>query len=163
MGGEGPQAGHHVDGRDGRRVRRAWIANPFEIEHYLLAPMRVGPTLVGLLSVDYGRGAEPPAVDDVALVEAVAKLADLLLERDRLQRERAEARTNEMALRAANRRKDEFLGVASHELRTPLTGLRGSLQIMQHGQVGVESAPRAGATFWLALPLAAPDAAGRTP
>jgi signal transduction histidine kinase len=53
-----------------------------------------------------------------------------------------------LALREANRRMDQFLGLASHELRTPLTGLRGSLQIMQRrleraAAVEMENAPAA--------------------
>lgn len=32
-----------------------------------------------------------------------------------------------------------------------------------HGQVGVESRPDAGATFWLTLPLATPNDAERAP
>jgi signal transduction histidine kinase len=107
------------------------MANPFGIERYLLAPMRVGTALVGLLSVEYGRGGAGAAQEDTALVEAVATLAALVLERERLLREREEARASALALRDANRRMDAFLGLASHELRTPLTGLRGSLQVLQ--------------------------------
>lgn len=107
------------------------MANPFGIERYLLAPMRVGPALVGLLAVEYGRGSMGDTQEDAALVDAVATLAALVLERERLLREREEARASALALRDANRRMDAFLGLASHELRTPLTGLRGSLQVLQ--------------------------------
>ncbi len=44
-------------------------------------------------------------------------------------RERAEARANELALREANRRMDEFLGMTSHELKTPLTSIKGNTQL----------------------------------
>ena len=36
---------------------------------------------------------------------------------------------NELALREANRRMDEFLGIVSHELRTPLTTIKGNVQL----------------------------------
>jgi signal transduction histidine kinase len=54
-----------------------------------------------------------------------------VLERERLQREREEARSNELALREANRRMDEFLGIAGHEMRTPLTTIIGNVQLVQ--------------------------------
>ena len=47
----------------------------------------------------------------------------------RIEREREEARANELALREANRRMDEFLGIVSHELRTPLTTIKGNIQL----------------------------------
>jgi two-component system CheB/CheR fusion protein len=50
---------------------------------------------------------------------------------ERLAREARLART-EQALREADRRKDEFLGMLSHELRNPLGPIRGSLYILDH-------------------------------
>ena len=41
-----------------------------------------------------------------------------------------ERRRFEVALREANRRMDEFLGIASHELKTPLTSIKGYIQLM---------------------------------
>ena len=106
------------------------MVNPFGIERYLLAPMRVGTALVGMLSLDYGPdfSREP---GDAPLVEGVAGLAALVLERERLQQEREEARSNALALREANRRMDEFLGIAGHEMRTPLTSITANLQLAQ--------------------------------
>src|SRR5206468_11937321 len=49
--------------------------------------------------------------------------------RERLLRERENARANELALREANRRMDEFLGMTSHELKTPLTSIKGNTQL----------------------------------
>ena len=51
-------------------------------------------------------------------------------ERKRLEREREETHANEVALREADRRQDEFLGDISHEFRTPLTSLQGYMQLL---------------------------------
>lgn len=103
--------------------------NPYGIRVMLAAPMCLGRQLVGLLTLDYGGAEHEYTPDDLALAGAVAKLAGLVIERERLLRERAEARANEIALREANRRMDEFLGIASHELKTPLAAMKGNIQL----------------------------------
>ncbi|HXX78209.1 MAG TPA: ATP-binding protein, partial [Ktedonobacteraceae bacterium] len=60
---------------------------------------------------------------------AILEINRDITERDRIQREREEARANELALRQANQRMDEFLGIVSHELRTPLTTIKGNVQL----------------------------------
>jgi len=95
----------------------------------LIAPMLVGDQLVGILSLDYGKEEHAYSAEETALAGAVAKLAGLVIERERLLYERAKARANELALREANRRMDEFLGIAGHELRTPLTSIKGNIQL----------------------------------
>lgn len=54
---------------------------------------------------------------------------NLLLERERVAREEAEA---------ANRTKDEFLAVLSHELRTPLNPILGWVKLLQTGQLDAQ-------------------------
>lgn len=103
--------------------------NPYNVHTMLIAPMSVGNQLVGLLSLDYGGTEHEYTGDELALTKAVAKLAALVIERERLLRERANARANELALREANRRMDEFLGMTSHELKTPLTSIKGNTQL----------------------------------
>lgn len=103
--------------------------NPYNIHTMLIIPMIIGEQLVGLLSLDHGGQEHVYDTDEIALAKAVAKLAALVIERDRLLRERAEARANELALREANRRMDEFLGMTSHELKTPLTSIKGNTQL----------------------------------
>ena len=51
------------------------------------------------------------------------------------------------ALREADRRKDEFLGVLSHELRNPLAPIRNSLFILDRAAPGGEQARRAQAVI----------------
>ena len=105
--------------------------NPFGLRTVLVAPLQVGQTLVGILSYDYGGAEHDYTAQEMALAGAVARLAALTIERERLLHERADAQASALALREANRRMDEFLSIASHELRTPLTGVRGSLQLAQ--------------------------------
>jgi len=54
-----------------------------------------------------------------------------ITESSQMTRRTEEARANALALREANRRMDEFLGIASHELKTPLTGLRMGIQLAE--------------------------------
>ncbi|MEO7002716.1 MAG: ATP-binding protein, partial [Ktedonobacterales bacterium] len=105
------------------------LPNPYGITTSLAAPMRIGDQVVGLLSLDYGGPPHDFTADEVALAGAVAQLGAVVLERERLLRERAQAQAQALALQEANRRMDEFLGVAGHELRTPLTTIKSNVQL----------------------------------
>lgn len=104
------------------------VYNPRSI---LFAPMSLGHEFMGLLSLDYDSEEHIYTDDEKALAGAVAKLAALVIEREQLLRESAEARANEIALRDANHRMNEFLGIASHELKTPITTIKGSTQLLE--------------------------------
>src|SRR3990172_11394643 len=54
--------------------------------------------------------------------------------------ERASA---EQALRDADRRKNEFLGVLTHELRNPLAPIRNAIHILRHAPEGSDQASHA--------------------
>jgi signal transduction histidine kinase len=98
----------------------------------ILVPMRVGETLVGVLRVDCGNGPDNfNCPNKQALAQAVARLGALVLERERLLRERAEAQASALAFREANAQMDTFLGMAGHELKTPLTSIKLSLQLAE--------------------------------
>jgi PAS domain S-box-containing protein len=112
------------------------IRSDYEFGEVALAPLRIGETLVGLLGLEkYGRakssGEQPYTQEETALIQATARLAALALEREHLLQERAEAQANAIALRAANRRMDEFLSIASHELKNPLAAVKGNVQLAE--------------------------------
>jgi PAS domain S-box-containing protein len=123
------------------------LPNPHHLQTLLLAPMHVGSDLVGVLNADFGGEAHTYTEQELRLVKTVARLGALVIERERLLRERAEAQANELALREANRLMDEFLGIASHELRTPLTTFSANVQIAERWveriQAAVEDGDRA--------------------
>ena len=97
----------------------------------LAAPLRLGDQLVGAMALGHEREPHVYTADEIALAQAVGQLAALVIERERLQQEREEARANALALREANRRMDEFMGIAAHELRTPLTSLLMNLDLLE--------------------------------
>ncbi len=103
--------------------------NPFGIRTVLIAPLRLGVEVMGALSLDYGGVDHVYTPEEITLAAAVAQLAALALERDRLQKEREEAPAAALALSETNQRMDEFLSIASHELKTPLTSIRGNVQL----------------------------------
>jgi signal transduction histidine kinase len=75
------------------------------------------------------------------LVGAVCVIHDQT-ERRRLEREREEARTNELATREVNRRMEQFLATAAHDTRTPLTATLGYVDLAQRQFQRLASAVR---------------------
>ena len=109
---------------------------PVERDYYgfsltMAVPLLSGNHLLGVMAVDYGTQEHYYTQQEIALARAVARLIALVIEREQLLTERAEARANEIALRDANHLKDEFIGIAGHELRTPLTTIKASVQLAQ--------------------------------
>ncbi|MGH2487557.1 MAG: PAS domain-containing protein, partial [Ktedonobacterales bacterium] len=110
------------------------IPNDYGVTAVLAAPMRAQGRLVGLLGLDFQSPGNQPhlfTAEEIQIAEAVARLGAVVLEHERLLRERAAARAEALALTEANRRMDEFLGIAGHELRTPLTTVKANLQLAE--------------------------------
>lgn len=102
--------------------------SPYNATFFLAVPMRFGERLVGLLILN-PRGELPRSTpQEIALAEATAKLGALVIEWERLLREREAAQASVEALHQTNQRMDAFLGLASHELKTPLTTVILGLQ-----------------------------------
>ncbi len=113
--------------------------NPYGVRQMLVVPMPIERQLVGLLALDYGGAEHAYTAQEIALAGAVAQLAALVIERERLLHERAEAEANALALREANRQMDAFMSMASHELKTPLTSVKLHLQLAQRRVRGLLS------------------------
>jgi signal transduction histidine kinase/CheY-like chemotaxis protein len=89
---------------------------------------------------DYSLRVEKTTSDEVGLLvdafnamvaEAGRRAAALESANASLQYEMVERRAAEDALKAADRRKDEFLATLAHELRNPLAPIRNGLHILQ--------------------------------
>jgi PAS domain S-box-containing protein len=59
-----------------------------------------------------------------------------------IKKAQLEVEERNQALREADRRKDEFLGMLSHELRNPLAPIRNSVHVLKHSEPGSERARR---------------------
>ncbi len=105
------------------------IYQTHHITSMLYAPMNLGDQLLGLILLDYGSADHDYTEEEKSIAKAIARLTTLVIERERLMREREEARASELALRESTRRMEEFLSIASHELRTPLTTIKGNTQL----------------------------------
>lgn len=114
---------------DANQTQVAHLLTSFGVRSVLVLPMRYGETLIGALALDYGLVDHHYTADEVALAGAAAQLGTLVVLRQRLLREREEARASAIALAESNRRMDAFLSIASHELKTPLTTIKANLQL----------------------------------
>ena len=106
--------------------------NLYRVRQSLLVPMFVQDRLVGLVGVDDDGTRHIYSPQEKALARGVAKLAALVIERQRLTQEQMEAQARELALQEVNRQKDAFLGIINHELKAPLTVVSTSVQFAQH-------------------------------
>ncbi len=106
--------------------------NPYHVSTFLTVPLRSGDHLTGLMMLDHDGIEHTYTEQELGLATAVGTLTAVVLERERLLRQREEARANELALREANRQMSEFLSVVSHELRTPLTSVSAYIQRCIH-------------------------------
>ncbi len=115
--------------------------------------------LVGVLSIGYRNLEYTSSPDDMTLLAWLARLASLLLQRERLLRERAEAQAHALALKETTERMDEFISIASHELRTPVTSIKSNIQLMLRR---VEREAAEGTANHAQYPAIRPDTLQRT-
>jgi signal transduction histidine kinase len=86
--------------------------------------------------------AAPMRGVDGRIVGVVADVRDVT-EHNRLEHERAAARADEQAARAANERMEAFVATAAHDLRSPLASTVGYLELAQNKTDQLAEAARA--------------------
>jgi signal transduction histidine kinase len=93
-----------------------------------LSPLRLGSQQVGALGIDHVTSRSRTSAERT-LFGGIEHLATLVLQRDRLLRERDEALARELTLQDNAQRMDEFLATAGHDLRSPLTAVVGTIDL----------------------------------
>ncbi len=104
--------------------------NPYSIQTILVVPLRLQQQIIGLMALDHGGDAHIYTPEELRLAGAVAKLAAMVIERERLMTERSQQQARFLALQETTRRMDEFLSIASHEMRTPITSIKANMQLL---------------------------------
>jgi PAS domain S-box-containing protein len=119
------------------------LPNPYQVRVVLAAPLMVGQRMVGEFVLDCGAQDHTFTDQEQAIASAVGRLAGLVIERDRLLREREEARAKVLALSETTHQMDAFLSIVSHELRTPVTSIKTGVQILLRrvNQLGASAIP----------------------
>ena len=136
QGQAGPgRGGERLDEVQATYDLRTLAGDPFPREQLPVARALRGETVTGVemltRSADGGEqvmlASAAPILDPMGAVQGAVSVAhDITMLR---AAERAAAHAQVLALTEANRRMDEFLGIAAHELRTPLTTTRANAQI----------------------------------
>ncbi len=103
----------------------------FEARQAIVAPMRLGGQMIGMVIFNPSKLAQTFTNQQIALAGATAQLVGLVVEREGLLREREEARAIALAERETARQMSDFLSLIGHELRNPLTSIKGQVQLAQ--------------------------------
>ncbi len=101
---------------------RVQLVKGFGIRAYACNPLLAGDHLLGTLSFA-SRTRDTFDADELEFLHTICHYVTMAYERLRLVRE----------LRAADRKKDDFIALLAHELRNPLAPIRNGLQVMRLG------------------------------
>ena len=92
----------------------------------LSAPLKVGDSIIGTLSLGNRVSGRPFSGHDRQLLLGLADYAAVAIENARLYEE----------VRRADQAKSEFVSIVAHELRTPMTSIRGYADLLLKGTIG---------------------------
>ncbi len=110
-------------------------SNPHNLRAAIYVPVFLEGRVVGLLGAERHRPLEytsayfPPW--SVALLAALARVASMTLEKNRLLITVERLRADKERIQELIKQKDEFLLIVAHELKNPLTTILGMAQIMR--------------------------------
>jgi len=99
---------------------RVQLAKSLGLRAYTCNPLLAGGRLLGTLSFA-SRGRDDFDPDEVEFLRTISRYVAVAYERLHLIRE----------LRAADRKKDDFIALLAHELRNPLAPIRNGLQVLR--------------------------------
>ncbi|HEY5006202.1 MAG TPA: ATP-binding protein, partial [Ktedonobacteraceae bacterium] len=107
----------------------------------LITPILKNGELIGIFLIAYSNVKPALTSQDLAIIHAVAKLAALLVEREKAFHDRNHAlqmlQNAKSELERTSKVKGDFLGIVSHEFRTALTGIQGFSEIMRDKDLSV--------------------------
>jgi PAS domain S-box-containing protein len=106
---------------------------PELLESSICVPLRARGAVVGALTIGSAESFRRYTVDDLRVLEDLARRAGSAIENALYYR----------AAEEASQAKDEFLAVVSHELRTPLNAILGWVHMLQQGGLSDERRARA--------------------
>jgi signal transduction histidine kinase len=124
----------------GRSIEGTFLEpeGPFGVHSLLVAPLRLGDAVLGVL-VTARRTSEPPFERaDLDTVNDLASRAATTLEQARLTEQ---LRATNDHLQEAIRLRDLFINIASHELKTPLGTMRLLVEMLRKGTTMASSLP----------------------
>jgi signal transduction histidine kinase/PAS domain-containing protein len=116
------------------------LPNPYDVLSTVVAPLLVDGQMLGFLAFDHGDEYHPYSPPELQLAVAVAHLAGLIIDRERLAQEYTTSQAQAMALEESMSNMQSILGMTSHELRNPLTSIKANVQLAARAaRKGIES------------------------
>jgi signal transduction histidine kinase/CheY-like chemotaxis protein len=124
---EQPYMEEHVQACSGLRTMKKE-----GVESFVQVPVRADGEVLGIIQLA-SRTPRKFRQEEVNLLETIGNQMGIAVQRARLYEE---TRDQAIALKKANKGKDEFLSVMSHELRTPVNVIMGYAETLKRGMFG---------------------------
>jgi signal transduction histidine kinase len=113
------------------------LVSKLKLQSLMVAPITLGPEILGLLAVADRTGSAPFTDEDLNLLLALAGQATIAVENLRLHDEIKKANT---LLQEYDRLKSEFVGIVAHDFRRPLMAIRGFAElVLEEGDLPPET------------------------
>jgi signal transduction histidine kinase/PAS domain-containing protein len=105
------------------------LPNPYDVLTTAVVPLLLDGQILGYLAFDHGDEYHLYSPHELQLAVAVAHLAGLIIDRERLVQEYTTFQAQAMALEESMSNMQSILGMTSHELRSPLTSIKANVQL----------------------------------